>query len=99
MDPRRILIVEAQNEFALQMAAVLRQAGYATAVARSAAEASRDIEERRPHLVEIRAELPEQSGFVLCAKLRRDKETKALPILLCSSDSSPESLKGHASLP
>ena len=41
MENRRILIVEAEGEFALQMAAVLHRDGYSTSIAESAALALR----------------------------------------------------------
>ena len=68
-------------------------------MAHSAAEALRDLEERRPDAVVLRAELPEQSGFVLCARLRRDARFQMLPIVLLSSDSSPEALGERAAHP
>ena len=40
---RRVLIVESQNEFALSMASVLKDAGYQTAMANNAADALREL--------------------------------------------------------
>ena len=52
---RRVLIVESQNDFALTMASVLHDAGYSTSLAATAADASRELEKRRPDLVVLRA--------------------------------------------
>jgi DNA-binding response OmpR family regulator len=68
---RRVLIVESQNDFALSMATVLRSAGTQTAMANTAAEAQREMEKRRPDLVVLRAELPDQSGFTLCGQIKK----------------------------
>ena len=84
MDQRRVLIVESQNEFALSLAAVLRNQGYATALAQNAAEAQREVEKRRPDLLVLRAELPDMSGFSLCGQLKKQREP--LSIVLMSSD-------------
>src|SRR5579863_9029722 len=100
MDPsKRVLIVEADNTFALSLAAVLQDAGFPTAIAADATEAQRDIKDRRPSLVLLRAELPDLSGFTLCGRLRKDKNAQGLPIVLMSSDATPEALAQHRAHP
>src|SRR5215468_9684240 len=93
---RRILIVESQNDFALSMASVLKGAGYQTATAYSAADAQRELEKRRPDLVILRAELPDQSGFVLCGHIKKGKFGQNLPVLLLTSDVGQEGLAQHS---
>jgi CheY-like chemotaxis protein len=99
MTPKRILIVEPDGPFALSVASYLREDGHATAVAVSAGEAELEIASRRPDLVVMRAELPDLSGFSLCAHLRHDKATARLPVILYSSDTPPASLAEHARTP
>src|ERR1700750_1333882 len=89
---RRVLIVESQNEFALSMASMLRSAGFQTATADNAADAQRELELRRPDLVVLRAELPDQSGFVLCGQIKKGRFGQNLPVLLLSSDVGQEGL-------
>jgi ParB family chromosome partitioning protein len=96
MDPKRVLIVEPDNAFALSLASLYHEDGCATRVAASAAEAEREIATRRPDLVVTRAELPDLSGFSLCARLRHDPATARLPVVLYSSETPPESLAEHA---
>ncbi len=93
---RRVLIVESQHDFALTMASVLRTAGYQTATADTAAEAQRELELRRPDLVVLRAELPDQSGFVLCGQIKKGKFSHPMPVLLLSSDVGQDGLNQHA---
>ena len=93
---RRVLIVESQTDFALTMASVLHDAGYTTSLAATAADASRELEKRRPDLVILRAELPDQSGFVLCGTIRKGKFGANLPVILLSSDVAPEALQQHS---
>ncbi len=100
MDPqKRVLIVEADNTFALSLAAVLSEHGFPSAIAASAADAQREIKERKPSLVLLRAELPDLSGFTLCGRLRKDKNAHGLPIILVSSDATAEVLAEHRSHP
>src|SRR6476659_5249544 len=96
---RRILIVESQDDFALSMASVLKTAGYQTSMASSAADAQRELEKRRPDLVVVRAELPDQSGFVLCGQIKKGKFGQNLRVLLLSSDVGHEGLSQHAQGP
>jgi len=99
MSPQRILIVEPDAPFALSVAAFFRDGGQVTAVAASAGEAELEIASRRPDLVVVRAELPDLSGFSLCAHLRHDKVTARLPVILYSSDTPSSSLAEHARTP
>src|SRR4051812_21046494 len=96
---RRVLIVESENDFALSMASVLKGAGYQTAMAPSAADAQRELEKRRPDLVVVRAELPDQSGFVLCGQIKKGKFGQNLRVLLLSSDVGRDGLSQHAQGP
>src|SRR5215472_4745469 len=93
---RRVLIVENQNDFALSMASVLKGAGYQTAMAENGAEAQRELEKRRPDLVILRAELPDQSGFVLCGHIKKGKFGQNLPVLLLTSDVGQDGLAQHS---
>ncbi len=99
MTPKRILVVEPDAPFALSVASFFREEGHQTGVAVSAAEAELEIASRRPDLVVMRAELPDLSGFSLCAHLRHDKATARLPVILYSSDTPPASLAEHARTP
>lgn len=99
MTAPRVLIVEPDSAFALSLAAVVRDAGWTSAVAGSAAEAELEIASRRPGLVVMRAELPDLSGFSVCARLRHDRTMARLPVILYSSETAPESLAEHARTP
>src|SRR5512146_2272550 len=96
---RRVLIVESQSDFALSMASVLKSAGYQTAVAANAADAQRELEKRRPDLVVLRAELPDQSGFTLCGQIKKGRFGQAMRVLLLSSEVGHDGLTQHAQSP
>jgi len=96
MDPKRVLIVEPDGPFALSLASLFQGDGFSTAVARSAAEAERAVGERPPHLLLLRAELPDVSGFSLCAWLRRAPAAAGVPIVLISSEAGPGAFAEHA---
>src|SRR5512133_2459072 len=95
----RVLIVEPDHPFGLSLASLFQDDGCATRVAGSAGEAEMEIATRRPDLVVLRAELPDLSGFSLCARLRHHASTARLPIILYSSETAPASLAEHARTP
>jgi ParB family chromosome partitioning protein len=99
MEQKRVLIVEPDSAFALSLASIFRDDGCATRVAGTAAEAELEIASRRPDLCVVRAELPDLSGFSLCAHLRRDPATARLPVVLYASETPPEGLAEHARTP
>jgi len=96
MDTKRVLIVEPDGTFALSLASLFQGDGFATAVARTAAEAERTVAERIPDLLLLRAELPDLSGFSLAGRLRRTPAAAGIPIILLSSDAAPEAFAEHA---
>ncbi len=96
---RRVLIVESQTDLALTMASVLKDSGFQTSLAASAADAQRELEKRRPDLVVLRAELPDQNGFSLCGVIRKGRFGPNLPVILLSSDVGPEALHQHSQSP
>src|SRR6516162_6495833 len=93
---RWLLIFENEKEVGLSMASVLKGAGYQTATASNAADAQRELEKRRPDLVVLRAELPDQSGFVVCGQIKKGKWGQNLRVLLLSSDVGQAGLTQHA---
>ncbi len=99
MTAPRVLIVEPDAAFALTLAAAVRDAGWSSGVAGSAAEAELEIAARRPGLVVMRAELPDLSGFSMCARLRHDQAMMKLPVILYSSETASASLAEHARTP
>lgn len=99
MSVARILIVEPDGPFALSLASFLREDGHLTEVAGSAGEAELALAARPPALLLVRAELPDLSGFSLCARLRHGAATVGLPLILYSGETAPSSLAEHARTP
>jgi len=99
MEPKRVLIVEPDGPFALSLASLFQGDGFTTALARSAAEAERAVAERPPHLLLLRAELPDISGFYLSGRIRRSPAAAGVPIILLSSEAVPEAFAEHARSP
>ncbi len=69
----------------------LVRAGYAVTTAASGWEAIQSVRDDRPDLILLDLMLPDLDGFGVCEILRRDPLTSAIPIIVVSAWSSPDS--------
>jgi CheY-like chemotaxis protein len=91
-----VLIVDADQGFTESAQLALEAQGVTVHVRD---DASLDIIRKiRPTVMMLNVELPKgaSTGFSICSRVRRDRELKATPILLTSSEASVEALKKHA---
>ncbi|MCP9486819.1 MAG: response regulator transcription factor [Gaiellaceae bacterium MAG52_C11] len=79
---RTILLVEDEESITTPLAESLEREGFATEIARSAAEAIELGKRVRPDLVLLDLMLPDGSGFDVCRQLRTDS---AVPIIILSA--------------
>jgi CheY-like chemotaxis protein len=80
-----VLIVEKDAELQQRIGAALRDAGYELAAETEASWARRSIAVRRPDAVVLGTRLSDGDGFGLAEELRRDPETRRLPIVFVAS--------------
>jgi DNA-binding response OmpR family regulator len=80
-----VLIVEKDAELQQRIGAALRQAGYELAAETEAVWARRSIAVRRPDAVVLGTRLGDGDGFGLAEELRRDRETRAVPIVFIAT--------------
>lgn len=81
----RILVVDDEADLAELVAFNLRQAGHTVAVASNGSTALAEIRRHKPDLVLLDLMLPDISGLEVCRRLRRDKETVRLPVLMLTA--------------
>jgi two-component system, chemotaxis family, response regulator PixH len=79
------LLVEDSVTEAQTLTRYLQQAGFTVVSATSCEEAKVQMTLGRPDLIILDVILPGQSGFELCRELKTDGETKAIPIVICST--------------
>jgi CheY-like chemotaxis protein len=94
----RALIVDAQSETrsAIELALAPRRLEFI-----ECADPARALElARTPNLgiIFLRVELPTSSGFMICNKLRRDEQTRRIPLIMYSSSVDDDMLVQHAKL-
>ena len=80
-----VLIVEANADLQQQIGAALRQGGYELAAETEAAWAKRSIAVRSPDVVVLGTKLGDGDGFRLADELRRDPETREIPIVFIAT--------------
>jgi two-component system phosphate regulon response regulator PhoB len=83
----RILVVEDEAAIAELIALNLRHAGHEVAVAASAEQAQREIDQALPALALVDWMLPGQSGLSLARRWRTDPRTRELPIIMITARS------------
>jgi two-component system phosphate regulon response regulator PhoB len=85
MTQRRILVVEDEGAIRELVCFNLARAGYEATAAADAREARAAIADRRPDLVLMDWMLPDMSGLELTRQLKRDPETKEIPVIMLTA--------------
>jgi two-component system phosphate regulon response regulator PhoB len=87
MEPNRplILVVEDETDLLATVEYNLQRGGYRTVGATSGEKAVDLANERCPSLVLLDLNLPGLSGFDVCRKLRSERATRAVPILILTA--------------
>lgn len=85
MAARQILIVEDERPIREMIAFGLRRAGFEVREAEDCRTAREQLVNRRPDLLLLDWMLPDQSGLELAKALKRDKDTREMPIILLTA--------------
>jgi len=80
-----VLIVERDAELQERIGAALRDAGYEMASETEATWAKRSIAVRKPDALVVGTRLGDGDGFTLAEELRRDPDTRGLPIVFVAT--------------
>ncbi|MEK9900031.1 MAG: response regulator, partial [Rhodospirillaceae bacterium] len=80
-----VLIVEDEPPLVELLSYNLEKAGFQAQIARDGDEALLAVEERRPDLVLLDWMLPYVSGIEICRRIRRNPETRDLPIIILTA--------------
>jgi phosphate regulon transcriptional regulator PhoB len=81
----RVLIVEDEPDIRDLLAWHLEREGYQVSRSRTGLEALRQIEAAPPDLVLLDLMLPELDGLEVCRRLRRERATASLPIVMLTA--------------
>jgi len=81
----RVLIVEDDEAQAEILRYNLEREGFDPALARDGEEALLAVEEQQPDLLVLDWMLPGASGLTVCQRLRKRRETRALPVIILTA--------------
>jgi DNA-binding response OmpR family regulator len=83
---KRILIVEDEEDVADLLALHLKKTGeFSVSIARDGATGLEQARSQKPSMVVLDLMLPKMSGLDVCKILRRDPETRAIPVLMLTA--------------
>lgn len=83
---KTVLLADHEPDVRARALVELRAWGYEAEAVASAEEALKRIPHQRPDLVILDVEMPDQDGYLVCAKLKRfsQRTVEKIPIILCS---------------
>ena len=88
MTPKHILIVEDERPIREMIAFGLKRAGFEVREAEDSRAARSALADQRPDLLLVDWMLPDTSGLELTRALKRDRETRDLPVIMLTARAS-----------
>jgi CheY-like chemotaxis protein len=93
-----ILVVDDDPDLVETVAMMLESKGCEVGMAYDGIEGQESIKQRRPDLVILDIMMPRKDGYVLCAELKADPQTRSIPIILLTAvgEAVPSTTYSHA---
>ncbi|MCB0131715.1 MAG: response regulator [Caldilineaceae bacterium] len=82
---KKVLIVDDEPNIVISLEFLMKQAGYATDIARTGDEALQQIDAFRPDLILLDVMLPGISGFDICQQVRQTPAWQAIKIVMLTA--------------
>jgi two-component system, OmpR family, response regulator len=83
--PRTVLVVDDERDANDILASLVRPHNFEPIQVYSGAEALAEVARQQPDLILLDPSLPDISGFELCDRLKRDRETNLIPIVMVTA--------------
>ena len=98
MGKKYLLIVDDDPDMVETVGMMLESKGYEIGKAYDGIEGEESIKQRRPDLVVLDVMMPRKNGYILCAELKQNKETRDIPIILLTAvgEAVPTTSYSHA---
>jgi len=81
-EPKKVLIVDDEADARAFVQAVLEDEGYALLTAEDGQAGLEAVRRERPDLIILDVQMPRKDGFQVFHDLRRDAETKSIPVIM-----------------
>ncbi|RLB13950.1 MAG: response regulator [Deltaproteobacteria bacterium] len=85
MAKKYILVVDDDPDLVETVAMMLESKGCEVGRAYDGIEGEESIKNRRPDLIILDVMMPRKDGYVLCAELKANEETKDIPVVLLTA--------------
>ena len=95
----KVLIFENDPSFAVELRAELSALGCTVQVFDDGNTGLIAAATQRPDLILLSVELPRINGFSICNKIKKDPQLNSVPLIILSSESTPETFEQHSRLP
>ncbi|MCF3107606.1 response regulator [Niabella sp. CC-SYL272] len=80
-----VLIIEDDEDIRYLIAYVLKKAQYEVRIGASAGDLSSELSVKRPDIIILDIMLPDGNGVELCRKLKEDRLTRHIPVIIMSA--------------
>ncbi|MBM9603275.1 response regulator [Desulfopila inferna] len=84
-EKKKILLVDDDPDFVEAVKVIVEKGGYDVRVAYDGQEGLEAVAEEKPDLIVLDVMMPVMNGHEACAKLKSDKETADIPIILLTA--------------
>ncbi len=84
-EKKKILLVDDDPDFVEAVKVIVEKGGYEVKVAYDGQEGLEAVAEEKPDLIVLDVMMPVMNGHEACAKLKKNKETAEIPIILLTA--------------
>ncbi|MBU1564092.1 MAG: response regulator [Proteobacteria bacterium] len=84
-DKKKILLVDDDPDFVEAVRVIVESGGYDVRVAYDGQEGLEAVAEEKPDLIVLDVMMPVMNGHATCARLKADKATASIPIILLTA--------------
>jgi len=95
---KKILCIDSDIETQDRVSEYLSKQGYIVTKQYKGKGAVDIIEKASPHLIILAVELPDVNGYVICKLIKTHPNLKNIPLILTSSEATPEDFEKHSNL-
>lgn len=78
----KLLYIEDESDILYLVSRLLEKEGFEVELARTGAEGMKKAKESKPDLILLDIMLPDIDGWEVCKKLKEEKETKDIPVVM-----------------
>jgi len=98
MGKKYVLIVDDDPDLVETVGMMLESKGFEIGKAYDGVEGEESIAKRRPDVLVLDVMMPRKNGYVLCAELKKNKETRDIPVILLTAvgEAVPTTTYSHA---